>query len=168
MQPKYIILTEKPMVWSLEFTYEDIYHRVSTDTAYNVDKQSAQGDSHIMLDDDRPLFNYYLALAISDLTSLLARRIDPTIQVKTDDGQIIDNQGMIETKESIKYYLVMDENLERHLLPSLWRYCNEYLSLRILEMWHKSEQGADRLKSDIIRVLDFRRRPVRRPVRNFL
>lgn len=168
MQSNYIILTDKPMVWYMKFIYEDIYHRVSTDTAYTLHKQTSEGDSHIMLDDDKPLFNYYLALAISDLTSLLARRIDSSVEIKDENGKIITNEGMKESEQSIEYYLVMDQNLEKNLLTSLWRYCHEYLSLRILEMWHKSPQGADKLKSDIIRVLDFRRRPVRRQVRNFL
>lgn len=163
-----IIFTQKPTIWVIQLKYDDIYHRVSTDTAYTLHKQTAEGDNHIMLDDDRPLFNYYLSLAISDLTSLLARRIDPSIQVYDDNGEPVDNEGMIETSENIIYYLVMDKNLEINLQSSLSRYCFEYLSLRILEMWHKSPQGAERLKSDIIRVLDFRRRPVRRSIRNLL
>lgn len=164
-----IILTQRPLVWSMEFDYEQIYNRVSVDTDYSAHKNAdPSGETNIMLDDDKPLFRYYLALAISDLTSLLARRIDPSIVIKDEDGNIIENSGMVESTTSIKYYLVMDENLEKHLLSSLYRYCFEYLSVRVLEMWHKQPQGSDGFKSDIIRVLDFRRKPVRRPIRNLL
>jgi len=163
-----ILFTQKPTIWLLQFEYEDIYSRVSLDTVYTANKNAMDNDNHIVLDDDRPLFNYYLALAISDLTSLLARRIDPTVIVTDDDGNIVENEGMVETSDNIIYYLVMDKNFEEYLRSSLWRYCQEFLAKRVMEMWHKSPQGADMVKSNIIRILEFRRIPVRRPIRNML
>lgn len=166
---RHIILTARPMVWMLKFTYEDIYAIVSTQTAYDDNRSNeVDGTRHIVMDDDRPLFNYYLSIAISDLTGLLARRIDPQLKITLQDGTAINNNGVQESSQDITYHLVMDENHEEHLVSSLHRYCTDFLVKRVLEQWyHRGNLAAD-AKASIIRVLEFRRRPVRRPIRNFL
>lgn len=170
-QPKYMILTDRPTVWRLSFDYEEIYKIVSLRTSYDEDKTiSEQGtdptNSRIILDDDRPMFNLYLALAISDLTGLLARRIESGVQITADDGTPIDNQGMVETSDSITYYLVMSLNHEAHLLMSLYRYCQEYLARRVLEQWYgNTSANSEEMRLKIYQVLEYRKKPVTRPIR---
>lgn len=175
MRQPNIILTTSPQIWEVSIVYDDLYERVSQETSYIVKRgDGSLGEDHIILEDDKPLVRYYTSLAVSDLTSLLARRIDASVQVEG-----IENKGMVETvglvgengepvKEGITYHLVMDDNLESNLQSSLQRYCFEYVATRVMEMWYKQPQGSDALKSSILKVLDFRRRPVRRPVRSFL
>lgn len=170
MQHKtHIILTSNPMVWRLRFIYDDIYALASVETAYE-DSKSGNSDSNrnILMDDDKPLFNYYLSIAISDITGLLARRLDPHLDIKLEDGTSVQNNGIEETSESVTFYLVMDQNHEEHLLASLYRYCIDYLVKRVLEQWYKREGLCENAKSSIIKVLEFRRKPVRRPIRSFL
>ena len=165
----HIILKGRPMVWMMQFKYEDIYNLVSVETAYADNRNTeTNGTKAVMMDDDKPIFNYYLSLAISDLTGLLARRLDPTMKIHTEDGQEITNEGIVEDKESVTYYLVMDENHESHLINSLYRYCTDFMVQRVLEQWNKVQGLADNPKKEIIKVLEFRRKPVRRPIRNFL
>lgn len=168
-ESRHIILTARPMVWRLSFSYDDIYSIVSTETAYEDHRSSdANGTKQVMMDDDRPLFSYYLSLAISDLTGLLARRLDPQLRITMPDGTVIENNGIEETSTDVTYYLVMDENHEQHLLAPLYRYCTDFLVRRVLEQWQHRDDLAKEAKASIIRVLEFRRRPVRRPVRNLL
>ncbi len=157
------------MVWRMQFKYEDIYNLVSMETAYTYIRNTESNGSETMVtDDDKPIFNYYLSLAIAELTGLLARRLDPTIKILSNDGQVIENEGMVENNESVTYYLVMDENHEAHLISSLYRYCTDYIIQRVLEQWNKVQGLADNPKKEIIKVLEFRRKPIRRPIRNFL
>lgn len=157
------------MIWRLCFRYEDLYSIASTETAYSDHRsEEPDGSKSIMMDDDKPIFNYYLSLAISDLTGLLARRLDPKLVLKDENGNDITNSGIVEDSQSVTYYLVMDENHESHLCPSLHRYCTDFLVQRVLEQWNKVQGLSDNSRKEIIKVLEFRRKPVRRPVRNFL
>lgn len=159
-----IILTAKPKLWEIEIDHELLYERLSQETSYLAKKNSESlSDDHIILDDDKPLIKYYRSLAISDLTSLLARRLDSSIEVEG-----FNNTGLTEVNNKTKYCLVVDDNMEANLKSSLQNYCFEYVMLRVMEMWYKQDQGSESMKSRILKVLDFRRRPVRRPVRNFL
>lgn len=159
-----IILTTKPKLWKVEIDHELLYERLSQETSYLAKKNSeALSDDHIILDDDKPLIKYYRSLAISDLTSLLARRLDVNIEVEGDS-----NTGLTEAGNKTTYCLVVDDNMENSLQTSLQNYCFEYVVLRVMEMWYKQPQGSDMMKDSILKVLDFRRRPVRRPVRSFL
>ena len=165
MRQSNIILTACPQIWTVSINYQTLYERVSQETSYIAKKSEEQlSDDHIILDDDKPLFRYYTSLAISDLTSLLARRIDTSVQVP---GQV--NDGMVEDENNgVTYHLVMDKNFEDSLRSSLQRYCMEYVATRVMEMWYKQPQGSDNWKSSLLKVLDFRKKPVRRPIRNFL
>lgn len=159
-----IILTAKPKLWEIEIDHELLYERLSQETSYLAKKNSESlSDDHIILDDDKPLIKYYRSLAISDLTSLLARRLDSSIEVEG-----FNNTGLTEVNNKTKYCLVVDDNMEVNLQTSLQNYCFEYVVLRVMEMWYKQDQGSESMKSRILKVLDFRRRPVRRPIRNFL
>lgn len=159
-----IILTAKPKLWEIEIDHELLYERLSQETSYLAKKNSESlSDDHIILDDDKPLIKYYRSLAISDLTSLLARRLDSSIEVEG-----FNNTGLTEANNKTKYCLVVDDNMEANLKSSLQNYCFEYVMLRVMEMWYKQDQGSESMKSRILKVLDFRRRPVRRPIRNFL
>lgn len=162
-----IALLQNPVIWPLEFNYNDIYSIVSTSTVYDASKAQAP-ESTVMMDDDKPMYRFYLSMAISDLTSLLARRIDTSIIAPDHNGEQIDNEGMLETSSSVTYHLVMDGNCESHLRTALWRYCNAYIVARVLEQWHKSPQGAEELRKNILRTLEFRRKPVRRPITSLL
>lgn len=165
----YIILTARPMVWRLRFVYDDIYSLASGETAYE-DHRNTQVNSNrqVMMDDDRPIFNYYLSIAISDLTGLLARRLDPMLRITLPDGTLIENNGIVESANDVEFYMVMDQNHESLLLSSMHRYCTDFLVKRVLEQWYKREGLSKQAKADIIKVLEFRRKPVRRPIRNML
>ena len=165
---KHIILTDSPMVWRLSFTYDDIYALVSTETAYDDHRSTeANGTKQLMMDDDRPLFDYYLSIAISDLTGLLVRRMAPRLGIRLPDGRTINN-SMVESTDSVTFCLLMDDNHEEQLLASMHRYCTDFLAKRVPEMWYRKQGLSDSAKASIIKVLEFRRKPVRRPIRNFL
>lgn len=169
MERPNIILTTRPVIWNVSLDHQMLYERISQQTSYNA-KQASEpiSDDHIVLEDDKPLINYYISLAISDLTSLLARRIDPSVVVTDAKGARVDNPGMVEGDNATLYTLVVDENFESTLQSALQRYCFEYVASRVMEMWYKTPQDSDAWKSSIIRTLDFRKKPVRRPIRNFL
>jgi len=165
----HIILTSRPMIWRLSFKYEDIYNIASVETGYADQRNNEpDGTEAVLMDDDKPIFNYYLSLAISDLTGLLARRLDPKFIMKDENGEEITNSGIVEDSQSVTYYLVMDENHESHLCSSLYRYCTDFLVQRVLEQWNKVQGLSDNPRKEIIKVLEFRRKPVRRKIRNFL
>lgn len=156
------------MVWRLSFCYDDIYALVSTETGYEDNRVSdINGTKQVMMDDDKPLFNYYLSIAISDLTGLLVRRMVPKLGIRLPDGSTI-NESIEETDDNVTFYLLMDENHEEQLLPSMHRYCTNFLVKRVLEQWYRQQGMSDSAKAAIIRVVEFRRKPVRRRVRNFL
>lgn len=166
-----ILLTRKPVMWRVVIDHDMLYERVSQETAVNAKKsQEPVSDDHIILEDDKPLYNYYLSLAISDLTSLLARRIDQAVPVQIEDkeGNVIENQGMIEDDGITEYHLVVDDNFEHHLQTALQNYCFEYVASRVMEMWYKQPQGSEQLRLSIVRTLEFRKKPVRRPIRSML
>jgi len=88
--------------------------------------------------------------------------------MKDENGEEITNSGIVEDSQSVTYYLVMDENHESHLCSSLYRYCTDFLVQRVLEQWNKVQGLSDNPRKEIIKVLEFRRKPVRRKIRNFL
>lgn len=169
MERPNIILTQKPVIWNISLDHELLYERISQQTSYNAKKANEPvSDDHIVLEDDKPLIKYYISLAMSDLTSLLARRIDASVVVKDSAGNVIDNPGMVEQDGVTRYSLVVDSNFEPTLQSALQRYCFEFVASRVMEMWYKAPQDSEALKMSIIRTLDFRKRPVRRPIRSFL
>ena len=170
MQPKYIILKDKPTIWRLTFNYDEIFRTASLKTSYNEDKIADKVEplgNNVILDDDKPMFNYYLAIAISELTGYLARRMDTQVQIKDEDGDIITNSGLVETDEDVTYYLVMTLNHEAHLLSSLWRYCQEFLVRKVLEQWYDNlSPDSEEMRLKIYQVLEYRKKPITRPIRS--
>ena len=166
---QHIILTAQPRIWTLGIVYNDVFNIASTETAYEEHRfGNSDTNRNVLMDDDRPLFNYYLSIAVSDLTGLLARRIDPRQKGISPCGAQECNNGIDESCWDIVFYLVMDENHDEHLRASLHRHCMDFLVKRVLEQWYRKQGMSDQAKAAIIRVLEFRRKPVRRPIRNML
>lgn len=162
-----MILTDRPTVWRLSFDYEEIFKLSSLQTSYDESRQPEGGDitnSRVLLDEDKPLFRYYLAIAISELTGYLARRLDSELVIKDDQGEIITNNGLVETDTQVTYYLVMSLNHESHLIGSLYRYCMEYLKRRVLEQWYNTSLNNDEMRLKIHQVLEYRKKPITRPI----
>lgn len=164
-QPKYTILTDKPTIWKLKLTYQDIFDIASIRTSYLEDKSPDSGISstQVIMNDDKPMFNYYLAIAISELTGYLAKRLNSDIKIKDDNGETIENSGLIESSESVTYYLVMSMNHESHLISSLYRHSIEYLVRRTLEQWYNTSFNSETERYKIHEILEYRRKPITRP-----
>lgn len=168
-QPKYIILKDKPTIWRLSFNYDELFRTASLKTSYNEDKIADKVDAlgnTVILDDDKPMFNYYLAIAISELTGHLARRLDSQVQITDESGNAIINSGMVESDTDVTYYLVMTLNHEAHLLSALWRYCQEFLVRKVLEQWYDSlSPNSEEMRLKIYQILEYRKKPISRPIR---
>lgn len=141
-------------IWTIEINEAEVFARCTNDSlyqAYNRTEENQKGDALVIQEDDRGQFQRYYAVAIAELTMLLARNMREPLY-----GCGCDEEG------KAVFDLFMNEDCDNNIKPILITHCYEYVVTRVLEQWYKADLGSYYSKSEINHCLHYRKNPVRR------
>lgn len=148
--------------WELTIDSDEILKHVSLDSNYREHAMEDGGEKYILMEDDRDLFHKLLHSAISELWLKIGRMSKFTPEaIKYSDGVTI-------------LKLEVTRNHDDNMLFSFEEFVNDFLVNMILKGWYlrnnineelaKCDQEAQAALSNVITVVHYRKRPVRRPI----
>ena len=138
--------------WTLTINEDNIFARCTNESLYQAyarTEENLKGDMVVMQDDDRDQFKAYYNVAIADLTTILARRLDYPVSA-------YDN--------ITSFNLLMHDNHDDIMASVLATHCIEYVIKKVLEQWYRADFGAELERLEINHCLHYRKNPVRRRV----
>lgn len=148
--------------WELTIDSEEILKNVSLDSNYREHAMEEGGEKYILMEDDLDLFHKLLHSAISELWLKIGRmsKFIPHGIKYSDDVTVL--------------RLEVTRNHDDNMLFSFEEFINDFLVNTVLKGWYlrnnineelaKCEQGAQVALNNVITVVHYRKRPVRRPI----
>lgn len=140
-------------IWTIEISPDEVFDRCTNESlyqAYNRNEENPKGDAIVMQEDDRGQFMVYFGVAISNLTMMLARRMEEPSEI---------TNGL-----SVLFRLQMHDNHDNNILPLLVNHCYSYVVKKVLEQWYHADLGSELERLEINHCLHFRKHPIRRRI----
>lgn len=135
--------------WIISIDGDEIFSRCTNETlyqAYNRLEENKKYDAIVIQDDDRGQFDQYYAVAIANLSMMLAKRMEG---------------NYVSMGKDTTFTLGMHDNHDDNILPILSMHCNEYVMKKVLELWYHADFGSELERFEINHCLQYRKFPVR-------
>lgn len=137
--------------WTITIDKSEIFKIITDESLYTAYVRMAENpkyDDMIISDDDYAIFSRYYDGAISQITLLLARRMQF-------------GGGHEKDKDKDVYTLIMEEGCDNNIAPVLAHHCQEFIIKYILGKWLNADLGAEAEKKEINHCLHYRYRPTK-------
>lgn len=148
--------------WLLNITAEDVFARVSLDTAYREHAMAGGGSRYVLLEDDMGLFTKLLKGAVGRLWLQMGRMSKEVAQ------------GLRYSEDGALLRLSAGENHDDNMLGALGGFADEFVDAWVLRQWFERNGlaedvarcawDAERALNDVLGVVHYRKRAVKRPI----
>lgn len=152
--------------WAVQLDTDDIFNRVSLDSAYRDHSQPNGGDRYILLDEDRELFRLLVKNAVAELWLRLGRMAkglaggirytDDFVSLRLETGDNHDDNMLF----------VLSANIDRFV--DAWALRQWFERHRLYDAMARCEQDASAALAAIVTVAHYRKKAVRRPIHPLL
>ncbi|MCM1031554.1 MAG: hypothetical protein NC410_08980 [Oscillibacter sp.] len=148
--------------WKVIIDSDELLNKISLDSNYREHAMEEGGEKYILMEDDMDLFHKLLHSAMAELWLKIGR-----MSKYVPDG--------INYSEGVTIFrLEVTRNHDDNMIFSFEEFINDFLINTILKGWYlrnnineemlKCDQEAQAALSNVITVVHYRKRPVRRPI----
>ena len=148
--------------WDIEIDSDEVLSRVTRDSNYREHVMSDGGEKYVLMEDDRALFFRFFRSAVSELWLKLGRMSKRV------------PEGIRYSDDCVRIRLEVGRNHDDNMMFSLIGFIDDFLDAFVLKEWYvrnsldaealKCAQSADAALSNVVTVVHYRKRPVRRPI----
>lgn len=148
--------------WLINIDADEVFNRVSLESAYRENGMESGGNRFVLLEDDRALFALLFRSASDELWLRMGRMAKKIFR------------GVKVSEDAMQMKLEVSGNHDDNMMDALGGFAGQFIGLWVLRQWYercrqpeeaaKCARDAETALSNAITLVHYRKQAVRRPV----